>query len=227
MLYDERTVRDNIRNRDGKRVFFLGKEDHLTPSARDWLSRERIEILSTEQAKIETYHLQNGAVFTQKPEHMTHLHGDVLVLKTHPRILFRGKVDTLESILLLCQWELEHWRKELQEILDLARKLIRCDVMAETVDQAALCGLSQQEIRDHSHFPQKYYAQPHFMPQWNDGKALLLLNWARSACRETELAAANAFTDPEGRLARPDIAQALNRMSSMLYILMIREKAKN
>ena len=224
MLYDERTVRDNIRNRDGKRVFFLGKEDHLTPSARDWLSRERIEILSGQQAKIETYQLQNGAVFTQKPEHMTHLHGNVLVPKTHPRIAFRGAVDTLESILLLCQLELEHRRKELQEILDLARKLIRCEVLDEAVGSAALCGLSEQEIRTHSHFPQNYYSQPHFMPQWSDGKAVLLLNRARSACRETELAAAHAFLDPEGNLTRPDILQAINRMSSMLYILMIREK---
>ncbi len=226
MLYDERTVRDNIRNRDGKRIFILGKDDRLTPSARDWLSRERIEILSGEQAKNHSYRLQNGAVFTQKPEHMTHLHGNVLVPKTHPRIAFRGAVDTLESILLVCQWELEHWRKELQEILDLARKLIRCEVMDEAVGSTTLCGLSEQEIRTHSHFPQNYYSQPHFMPQWSDGRAVLLLNRARSACRETELAAAQAFTDAENNLIRPDILQAINRMSSMLYILMIREKAK-
>ena len=43
MLYSEEAVRANIRNRDGKRVFYLGKGDQLTSSARDWLSRERIE----------------------------------------------------------------------------------------------------------------------------------------------------------------------------------------
>ena len=90
MLYTEENVRDNLRNREGKRVFFLGKDDLLTSAARDFLFRERIPILPAEQAKIHTYYLTNGSVMTEKPEHMTHLHGDVLVPKTHPRIAFRG-----------------------------------------------------------------------------------------------------------------------------------------
>ena len=32
MLYNEEAVRANIRNRDGKRVFYLGKGDQLTSS---------------------------------------------------------------------------------------------------------------------------------------------------------------------------------------------------
>ena len=52
MLYDETAVKANIRNREGRRVFFLGREDRLTPSARDWLNRERIAILSGDDAKI-------------------------------------------------------------------------------------------------------------------------------------------------------------------------------
>ena len=51
MLYDETAVKANIRNREGRRVFFLGKEDRLTPSARDWLNRERIAILSGDDAR--------------------------------------------------------------------------------------------------------------------------------------------------------------------------------
>ena len=53
MLYTEETVRANIRNRDGKRVFFLARGDTLTPGARDFLGQERIEILPGEQAKIQ------------------------------------------------------------------------------------------------------------------------------------------------------------------------------
>ena len=53
MLYTEHSVRDNIRNRQGKRVFYMTKEDRLTPGARDWLSRERIEILDAAEAKVE------------------------------------------------------------------------------------------------------------------------------------------------------------------------------
>ena len=46
MLYDEAAVKANIRNREGKRVFVLGKHDTLTPSARDYLNRERIAVLT-------------------------------------------------------------------------------------------------------------------------------------------------------------------------------------
>jgi ethanolamine utilization cobalamin adenosyltransferase len=225
MLYTEQNVRDNIRNRDGKRVFFLGKADQLTSGARDYLRRERIEIRPAETAKIEVYRLPDGSTLTQKPEHMTHLYGDVLVRKTHPRIEFRGKVDLLEAEIMLCQLNAPEFRKELGEILNLARMLIRCDVMNEPVPGDKLCGLTEAEIRKQSHFPQEYFSQPHFMPEYTDGVAILLLNRCRCAARSAELAACHAFMDADGVPLRPDILRAMNRLSSMLYILMIRCKS--
>ena len=227
MLYTEQNVKDNIRNREGKRVFFLGKGDTLTPGARDYLSRERIPILPGEAAKIETYKLLSGGTISHKPEHMTHLNGDVLVQKTHPRIAFRGAVDTLEAELMLCQLNCGSFRRELGEILALARRLIRCDVLDEPVPEEKLCGLTEAEIRGHSHFPQEYYGQPHFMPEYTDGAVVLWLNRARCAARTAELAAVHAFTDREGKVVREDILKAMNRMSSMLYILMLRHKAES
>ena len=227
MLYTEEMARANIRNRDGKRVFFLPKGDTLTPGARDFLSRERIEILSGEQAKIQEYRLKNGAVLTEKPEQMTHLYGNVLVLKTHPRIAFRGAMDSLEAELALCQLRCQGWRKELGEILDFARMLIRCEVMGEPVPEGKLCGLTEAEQRKHSHRPQDFYGQAHFMPEYTDGEAVLLLNKCRCAVRNAELAAARAFIREDGTADRQDILKALNRMSSMIYILMIREKSRN
>ena len=225
MLYTEDMARMNIRNRDGKRVFYLGKGDNLTPGAKDWLRRERIEILSAETAKPAEYRLANGAVLREKPEQMTHLNGNVLVPKTHPRIKFRGAMDSLEAELLLCQLTCEKWRAELGEILALARKLIRCEVMEESVVEGKLCGLTMEEQRARSHRPQDYYGQVHFMPEISDGAVVLQLNRCRTVARAAELAAAAAFLDADGNCSRVDILKALNRMSSMLYILMIQEKA--
>lgn len=225
MLYTEDMVRMNIRNREGKRVFYLGKGDTLTPSARDWLGRERIQILSAETAKPVEYLLLGGGALKEKPEHMTHLNGNVLVPKTHPRIRFRGAMDSLEAELLLCQLECGKWRTELGEILGLARLLIRWEVMDEPVVEGKLCGLTEQEQRLRSHRPQDFYGQAHFMPEASDGAAILHLNRCRTAARAAELAAAAAFTDADGNCRRVDILRALNRMSSMIYILMIREKA--
>ena len=227
MLYTEEAVRANIRNRDGKRVFFLGDKDTLTPGARDLLHRERIDILPASQAPIEEYRLQNGALLRQKPEHMTHLYGDVLVPKTHPRIAFRGAIDTLEAELLWCQSSLKHpFSDRIEEILSLARNLIRWEVMDEPVRQERLCGLTEAELRQRSHRPQDFYSQPHFMPSVADGPTVLALNKCRTAVRAAELAAARAFTDDQGNCSRTDILRALNRMSSMLYILMIQAKSE-
>lgn len=226
MLYTEENVRDNLRNREGKRVFFLGKNDRLTSGARDFLTRERIPILPAEEAKIHTYRLLGGGYATEKPEHMTHLHGDVLVPKTHPRIAFRGAMDTLEAELILCQLACEgQIAKSLAEVLTFARMVLRCEVLGEPMPTDKLCGLTPEELRAHSHRPQDFYGQPHFMPEATDGMAIARLNRCRCAAREAELRAVAAFVDGDGTPTRPDILQAMNRLSSMLYILMIQRKA--
>ena len=220
MLYTEEMVRDNIRNREGKRVFYLGKADQLTSEAKDFLTRERIEILPGQVAKKDRYRLLNGGYMEEKPEHMTHLNAEFLVEKTHPRIVFRGAVDLLEAEMLLAMGQLPHWQKELAEVLALARQLIAADVLEQPVQAGTLGGLDEGQLRSRSHFPQEHYGLPHFMPQPEDKKEVLLLNRLRSLTRQTELKAVAAFPD------RTDIIRALNRMSSFLYILMLREKTK-
>ena len=185
MLFDKKAVQENIRNRDGKRVFYLGKGHQLTSDARDWLTSERIPILSAEQAKPNGYRLLGGGILEKKPEHMTHLNAEFLVDKTHPRIAFRGGIDSLEAALLLAD---------------------------------------EKQLRERSHRPQDFYGKPHFMPQPTDSKALLLVNFARCKAREAELLAVKAFRDAEGLPTRVDLLQALNRLSSFLYLIMLQLK---
>lgn len=221
MLYTKEAVRDNIRNRDGKRVFYLGKGDQMTSDARDYLTRERITILPASEARPERYRLENGGYMETKPEHMTHLNGDVLVMKTHPRILFRGAVDTLEAELLLCCAGADGAiRKQLEEALAYARLLLRNEVLEEPVRETSLGGMDEKALRERSHRPQEFYGQPHFMPGPEDGILLLQVNRARCAARAAELKAVAAF--PEGR---EDLLRAFNRLSSFLYLIMIQMKA--
>lgn len=226
MLYTEESVKDNIRNRDGKRVFYLGKGDTLTPGARDWLRKERIETLSADLAKREQYRLLTGGFVSEKPEHMTHLNGDVLASKLHPRIIFRGSIDTLEAEIIAAQIKADRkTANRLSEVLQLARDIIRSDVLEEPLETAKLCGMTEKEIRERSHRPQEFYGQPHFMPEYTDGELIASINRARCAAREAELKAVAAFSDKDGNPVRTDILRALNRMSSMLYILMIQVKS--
>ena len=149
-LYTEASVRANLRNREGRRVFYLAPGDHLTPGARDFLRSNHIEILSPEAAKPQVYKTLQGAELREKPEHMTHLDAQVLVPKDHPRILFRGCVDSLEADLLLAQREAmdEGYRticKDLGDALEFARQALRRDVLNEPMEAMRLGGLDPAE----------------------------------------------------------------------------------
>lgn len=220
MLYTKEQARDNIRNREGKRVFYLGKGDQLTSDARDFLTRERIEILPASEARPDRYKLLNGGFMEGKPEYMTHLNGDTLVEKTHPRIAFRGAVDTLEGELLLCAASATgEIRKQLEDALSYTRTLLRNEVLDEPVKVESLGGMDEKALRERSHRPQEFYGQPHFMPAPTDSMLLLQVNKARCAARAAELKAVAAF--PTGR---EDLLRAFNRLSSFLYLIMIQLK---
>lgn len=224
-VFTEESARANIRNRDGKRVFYLAEGDHLTPSAREFLRRERVEILPASQAKPDRFVTAGGLVLTEKPEHMTHLRAGVLVQKAHPRIRFRGAMDALEADLLLVGHQASgETAKNLQELLDTARRIIRCEVLEEPMELRTLGGLTLDQLREQSHHPEQYLGQPHFMPSFSDSELLLKLNRLRTQVRQAELLACDAFRDRDGAMIRQDLVTILNRMSSLLWIMIIRIK---
>ena len=213
----------------------VGRGQRLTPGARDWLAAHKIQAVypaggDAHNAPSDTPQYQTlfGAAFNEKPEHMTHLKGNVLVFKDHPRIAFRGMIDALEGEIMLAQQAAIDTPKlvaELGEALDLVRRLIRCDVLDEPVGELKLCGYDAGQLREYSHYPDKYLGQPHFLPAYTDGPALLAVNKVRTLVRQTELSAYAAFKDVDGNVTRGDIILALNRLSSLMWIMMIKLKA--
>ena len=226
-LFTETAVKANLRNREGKRVFYLSKNDRLTPGARDFLRSNHIAILPAEEARPAVYRTLQGAEFREKPEHMTHLNAETLVPKDHPRIFFRGQADTLEAELLLAQKQaraegFSDVAKDLADALEFVRLALRHDVLEQSMKEFSLGGLDAKALRERSHYPQKYYDQPHFMPDSSHSLTLLLTNRARTMARATELACYAAFRDKEGHCTREDLLQGFNRLSSFLWILEIR-----
>ena len=234
-LLSEEDVRRKSGN--GSRGPVVVRRDQvLTPGARDYLQRHRVEVVYPQGKAQEggspapKYQTLFGAALLEKPEHMTHLRGNVLVFKDHPRIAFRGCIDTLEAEILLAQQAavgegLHGLAEELEEVLAFVRRFIRFDVLEEPVGEVRLCGYGPEELREHSHYPEQYYGQSHFLPHYTDGPALLALNKVRTSVRRTELAAYGAFRGEEGSVTRPDLLLGLNRLSSLLWILMIKRKA--
>ena len=212
----------------------VNKDQKLTPGARDWLAAHKIQAVfpqGREDAGAPApgkYRTLFGATLNEKPEHMTHLKGNILVRKDHPRIAFRGMIDALEGEIMLAQQASQAYPalvKELEEALALVRRLIRCDVLDEPVGELHLCGYDAGQLREYSHYPDKYLGQPHFLPACTDGPALLAVNKVRTLVRQTELSAYAAFKDVEGNVTRGDIILALNRLSSLMWIMMIKLKA--
>ena len=169
---------------------------------------------------------ETGAYYFEKPEHMTQLFGNYLVVKDHRRIYFRGKLDSLESLFIVNQTILEEMGEpktlvdDLQDVLASIREIMRCDVLDEPFRRDYMIGLSHKELREHSHNPMKYYKiKQMLLPDHTLGKTYALLNQLRSAVRETEVAAAAAFHEGKS-YTREDIIEELNRMSSAMHILM-------
>ena len=207
----------------------------LTPAARDWLREKGVEVVypqgsSGEPVERPRYRTVSGAVLAEKPEHMTHLKGNILVDKDHPRIAFRGCIDSLEAEILLAQQACAGagcpaLAQELEEVLAFVRRFIRFDVLDEPVGEIALCGYGPDELREYSHYPEKHLGQSHFMPHYTDSPAILAVNKVRTVVRSTELAAYAAFRDADGGVKRPDMILGLNRLSSLMWIMMIKLKA--
>lgn len=59
------------------------------------------------------------------------------------------------------------------------------------------------------------------MPEARHGRDVALLNLLRGKVREAEVTAAQVFITPQFAVQRADIMQALNRLSSAVYVMMI------
>ncbi len=230
-------------------VYYVEKGKLLSPAAREYLQQRKIKVANAcnersekqavsesripeekpapataPEAKFVDY--ETGAYYTEKPEHMTHLYGNVLVVKNHPRIIFRGKLDSLQSLIVLEQTVLAEKEenqkviRDLSEILGVLRQIMRCDVMEEELKSDTILGLTHTELRERSHDPMKYYkVKQMVLPDYTLGRTYAILNHLRAAVRETETVAAEAYRTGT-KCTKPDIIEELNRISSALHIMM-------
>ena len=174
---------------------------------------------------------ETNAYYYEKPEHMTQLFGNKLVCKDHPRILFRGKLDALQADVVLAQAMIQAAQgsqsliKDLANILKDLREMMKCEVLDEEMAETTVIGLTHEELRAQSHNPMKYYnIKQMVLPDYTMGTEYAWLNKLRTAIRETEVAACQAFHSGKTYI-RKDIIEELNRLSSALHIMMCRHLA--
>ncbi|MDO5329746.1 MAG: ATP-binding protein [Coriobacteriia bacterium] len=220
-------------------VYIIKKGCILTTSALDYLQDNDIKVAKegeTLPLKIEEKSepkpkknvvyvcKETGKRYKKKPECMTQLHDNVLVSKCSDRICFRGKLDSMQALVVYAQSVIAEVNdikivNDLDSILDALREIMRADVLEDDIKPFDLIGMSFDEIHERSHNPQKYYGiEQCKLPDYKQGKTYALLTLIRSGIREAEVAAAKAFI-VDGKTERPDIIQALNRLSSAMHVM--------
>lgn len=217
----------------------------LTPAARDFLREHGIRLIRdcsvSEYGKMTVNPIPDsgdhryvnaltGEPMAHKGETMTHLRGNLLVPKTHPRILFRGRLDSLMAQLMGVQLVAAEEGKpalaeDLEELLLHLRQILAAEVKEQPLEPVLLLGMDSGEIRRVSHNVKECIGIDHPIPSYKMGRICTALNRLRTQVRETELSAAAAFVAEDGSCSRTDILQALNRLSSCVYILFCRNLA--
>ncbi len=191
----------------------------LTPAARQYLMDLRLfRHPAQEKATVRA-----GG---KKPEHMTNLNARELVCKTHPQIVLRGRLDSLECDILLLQVTCpEAWRAPLADALQLVRQIMAAEVRDQPLPAWTLDGMDAEQVHRCSHHPEEFGYPGHLLPAPEQGLLAAQLNRLRAQTRETELAAVRAFWDGQ-KLAHEDCVLALNRLSSYFYVLQLRAAAR-
>ncbi|SHK09528.1 cobalamin adenosyltransferase [Paramaledivibacter caminithermalis] len=248
----EEALRLKFKNKLPKR-YVVNSNVLVTPSARQFLRDKNIEMVVEDMVKENTQDdnknrnkyeeleipaerivpkyisYYSGGALESKPEHMTQIYGNKLVFKDDPRIIFRGKLDSLQSKIIELQVFIASKNiiklvEDLDEVLNYTREILKAEVLEEEFNIKSLIGLREEQLREMSHHPKKYFRVDHILPNYKMGEVLVGLNSLRSTVREVELTAIKAFRK-DFELTRIDIIRALNRLSSCIYIMMCKHKA--
>lgn len=224
--------------RSAKKNFTVPDGSILSPAAKEYLQGLKIKIICDEgvQSPMNNYaefkyiDYESGAYFKEKPEHMTQLFGNFLVAKSHPRIIFRGKLDSLSALLVLRESALQNMKASDEIIADLCdigrviSEIMRAEVLNRPLENSKIIGYTQDELRERSHDPMKFFGIKQMeLPSHKMGLVYATLNHIRAKIRELEVSANIAFCEEKER--KSDILRELNRLSSALHLMMCKEQA--
>lgn len=218
----------------------------MTPSARQFLADKGIEIVKEEAVEEKTavqekviervvekaitpkYIGVAGESYFEKPEHMTQISGNILVKKNDERIIFRGKLDSLQAKWLILQKEFENYgneklQKDMESVAIFIKKIVSAEVLDMEMEEIKVFEETLDKIKEISHNPKKFFGIGHLFDISIKNSILVLkLNEMRSNSREIEIAGVTAFLNEKGIVAKKEILKALNRLSSVIYVMMLK-----
>jgi ethanolamine utilization cobalamin adenosyltransferase len=99
--------------------------------------------------------------------------------------------------------------------------VLRCETLGEAMPEITIGDFDQAQLHALSHNPLRHLGHDHIVPAIEHGLSVARLNLLRTVIREAEVAGAQAFIGSDYSVSRGDLLQALNRLSSAVYVLML------
>lgn len=252
MVLSEETLKVKYR-KEPFTSFKIEKGTLLTPSAKQFIADKGIELIFVDeviQEKKETkvnlissespekpenlslnfqYVGTNGECYLTKPDYMTQVEGNTLVMKNNERIIFRGKVETFLADLLVTGKEILNTQnsEELQRDFETLIKFVNNIIVAETLDkvlenQKLLDGHSLDSIQEIAHNPKEKLGVTHLLEvTFNHDILVHKLNKLKALARGLETQAVDYFVQVD-RINRKDLLKAFNVLSSAIYVMMLK-----
>lgn len=245
MVLTEDKLKNLYRKKEFKK-YIVENGTIMTPSARQFLADKGIELVkegTTEektamQEKVVERVIKKaitpkyiglaGESYFEKPEHMTQISGNILVKKNDERIIFRGKLDSLQAKWLVLQKEFESYgneklNKDMESVSIFIKKIVLSEVLDTELEEIKVLGETLDKIKEISHNPKKFFEIGHmFDISVKNSMLVLKLNEMRSSSREIEIAGVTAFLNEKGIVTKKEILKALNRFSSIIYVMMLK-----
>lgn len=236
----------------------------LTPSAKQFIADKGIELIIVEEGRkivdkmqvdqnlnssVENNENQNnvfekykyiginGEIYLEKPDYMTQIEGNTLILKNNKKIIFRAKVETFLSELLFTAKDLEislgneKLISDMESLIKFVNNILISEALDKTLEnQTLLDGKTLDMIQDIARNPKESLGRAHLLELTLKNDILIhKLNRLRAFARELETYAVDYFIQ-ENRVFRKDLLQAFNVLSSAIYIIMLKadkEEYKN
>ncbi|MEA5001871.1 MAG: hypothetical protein VB081_00015 [Christensenella sp.] len=161
-------------------------------------------------------------------EPKTCLYGSETVRKDHPQIMLRGELDSLladavYTLALARERGEREAENDLKDIVGVIRQVMRAEACAIAPTFDHIIGLTFDELREYSYHPQKYLHTEHVFPDENSDLICAVLNILRTKVRQAERVCIAAGLDA---YANESIQMILNRLSSAVYIIMLKHNMK-
>ncbi len=243
MIVTEAALREQLRHPRHGATIHVPTGAVLSPSARDFVAQWDLELredvvapaapLATSRPTWDTPSTFTfdaeaaprctacGGEVVDKPDHLTQIDACHLGPKTHPRIVLRGQLDSLQAAVLLAGRAARDagattTAEHLDQVAAYVRELLAAEYQGRPAAPPSLAGLDDDALHAASHAPRGALGVDHLTPSSTDPAVVLWCNWARALSREAEVAALAAHPNPHDPAATT-LVHGCNRLSSILY----------